>query len=236
MEPFYGFKRTVALRDATSSLQAFEAVLALGDDPKAVQEILKTIADYNRDDCVSTWRLREWLEQLRSEVEAKLGSSLPRPEPKSGAPSEELEAQLTEIAILKERLTSGLPEDESEWTNEQRARWLLAQLLEWHRREDKSKWWEYYRLCDLSDDELIEDKNALGGLVYQGVVDETKGSFIHRYSFPIQDHTIDRALDVHDPRTRRSAGDFVRVDDINLTVDLKRGKKSEKPHPTALIP
>ncbi len=29
MEPFYGFNRTVALRDATSSLQAFEAVLAL---------------------------------------------------------------------------------------------------------------------------------------------------------------------------------------------------------------
>ena len=104
MEPFYGFKRTVALRDATSSLQAFEAVLALGDDPKAAQEILKTIADYNRDDCVSTWRLREWLEQLRSEAEAKLGSSLPRPEPKSGAPSVELEAQLTEITLLKERL------------------------------------------------------------------------------------------------------------------------------------
>jgi len=33
MEPFYDFKRTVELRDATSSLQAFESVLALGDDP-----------------------------------------------------------------------------------------------------------------------------------------------------------------------------------------------------------
>ena len=236
MEPFYGFIRTVALRDATSSLQAFEAVLALGDDPKAALEILRTIADYNRDDCVSTWRLREWLEQLRSELEAKLGSSIPRPEPKSGAPSEELEAQLTEITSLKERLTADLPEDESDWTSEQRACWLLAQLLEWHRREDKSKWWEYYRLCDLSDDELLEDKNALGGLVYQGVVEETKGSFVHRYSFPIQDHTIDRALDLHDPRTKGSAGTFVCVDDINLTLDLKRGKKSKKCHPTALIP
>jgi uncharacterized protein len=236
MEPFYGFKRTVPLRDATSSLQAFEAVLALGDDPKAAQEILKTIADYNRDDCVSTWRLREWLEQLRSELEAKLGSSIPRPEPKSGAPSEELGAQLSEIAILKERLTDDLPEDESEWTNEQRACWLLAQLLEWHRREDKSKWWEYYRLCDLSDDELLEDKNALGGLEYVGVVGEADRSLIHRYSFPVQDHTIDRALDLHDPRTQKSAGTLIGVDDINLTIDLKRGKKSDTSHPTALIP
>ena len=33
-------------------------------------------------------------------------------------------------------------------------------------------WWEYYRLCDLSDEELIEDKSALGGLEYLGVVEE----------------------------------------------------------------
>jgi uncharacterized protein len=236
MEPFYGFTRTVPLRDATSSLQAFETVLALGDDPAEAQEILRTIADYNRDDCFSTWRLREWLETLRAELEAKLGTSIPRPQLKSGAPSGGLEAQLTEIAVLKERLVAGLPEQESEWTNEQKARWLLAQLLEWHRREDKSMWWEYYRLCTLSDDELIEEKNALGGLVYLGVVEETKTSYIHRYEFPVQDHSIDRALEVHDPDTESSAGTLVTIDEFSRTIDLKRGKKSEKLHPTALIP
>jgi uncharacterized protein len=236
MEPFYGFTRTVPLRDATSSLQAFETVLALGDDPAEAQEILRTIADYNRDDCVSTWRLREWLEGLRVELEAKLGKAIPRPQLKSGAPSEGLESQLSEIAILKERLVAGLPEQESEWTDEQRARWLLAQLLEWHRREDKSMWWEYYRLCSLTDEELIEDKNALGGLVYVRVVEETKTAFIRRYEFPIQDHSIDRALEVHDPDTESSAGTLVNIDELNRTIDLKRGKKSEKPHPTALIP
>ncbi len=74
-------------------------------------------------------------------------------------------------------------------------------------------WWEYYRLCDLSDDELIEDKNALGGLVYEGVVGEPKRSLIHRYSFPVQDHTIDRARKVHDPRTRSRAGDLVEINE-----------------------
>ncbi|CAN5633190.1 TM0106 family RecB-like putative nuclease [soil metagenome] len=235
MEPFYGFTRTVPLRDARSSLQAFETVLALGDEPENAQEILSTIAGYNRDDCVSTWRLREWLETLRGELEAKLGSSIPRPELKSGAPSDDLEEQLSEIAILKERLVAGLPEQESEWTNDHRAGWLLAQMLEWHRREEKSMWWEYFRLCDLSDDELVEDKNALGGLVYQGVVEETKRSFVHRYKFPVQDHTINRARNVHDPRTQGLAGEMVRIDESNRTVHLKRGKSSEKPHPTALI-
>ncbi|HEV2884551.1 MAG TPA: TM0106 family RecB-like putative nuclease, partial [Pyrinomonadaceae bacterium] len=87
MEDFYGFKRIVPLRDATSSLQAFETVLALAGKPEDAQEILNTIADYNRDDCVSTLRLREWLEPLRRELEAKLGTTLPRPELKSGAAS-----------------------------------------------------------------------------------------------------------------------------------------------------
>jgi uncharacterized protein len=169
-------------------------------------------------------------------LEAKLGTSIPRPQLRSGTPGDDLEAQLTEIAVLKERLLAGLPEQESEWTNEHRARWLLAQLLEWHRREDKSMWWEYYRLCTLSDDELIEDKNALGGLVYVGVVEETKRSHIHRYEFPVQDHSIDRALEVHDPDAESSAGTLVKIDELSRTIDLKRGKKSEKLHPTALIP
>jgi len=236
MEKFYGFRRTVDLRDATSSLQAFETVLALGDKPEEAKEILDTIADYNRDDCLSTWQLRDWLEKLRSELEGELGQTLERPELKSGAPSEDLEAELTEIAALKERLIAGLPEEESEWSTEQRARWLLAQLLEWHRRENKSMWWEYFRLCSLSDEELIEDRNALAGLTYVGVVDETKRSLVHRYSFPAQDHALGRARAVHDPDTEESAGSGLVIDDINLTIDLKRGRTSDKPHPTALIP
>lgn len=122
IEEFYDFRRTVELRDATSSLQAFETILALGDKPEEATEILKTIADYNRDDCLSTWQLREWLEKLRGELEGELGQTLERPELKSGLPSEDLEAELTEIAALKERLIVGLPEEESEWSTEQRAR------------------------------------------------------------------------------------------------------------------
>lgn len=235
MEPFYGFTRTVPLRDATSSLQAFEAVLALGDDPATAGEILETIADYNRDDCISTWGLRDWLEGLRSELEVTTGATIPRPDLKSGKPEEDLAARLSEIQAVKERLLGGLPEDENQWTATQRATWLLAQMLEWHRREDKSAWWEYYRLCDLSDDELLEDKNALGGLTYRGMVEETKRSLIHRYEFPPQDHTIDRAHEVHDPKTKRRAGDVVRIDERNRMIDLKRGKSSSTPHPAALI-
>jgi hypothetical protein len=115
-------------------------------------------------------------------------------------------------------------------------RWLLAQMLEWHRREEKSAWWEYFRLCDLSETELQEDKTALGGLTYQGEVGQEKRSVIHRYSFPPQHHAIDRARDVHDPRTQKRAGEIVAIDEKNLTIELKRGDCSAVPHPSALIP
>ena len=129
-----------------------------------------------------------------------------------------------------------MPADEADWTDENRASWLLAQLLEWHRREEKSSWWEYFRLCELSDDELQEDKSALGGLTYLGEVGRIKRSIIHRYLFPPQEHAIDRALEVRDPRTGNGVGEVISIDERNRTIDIKRGAHSTVPHPTALIP
>ena len=236
LEPLYGFNRAVPLRDANSALQAFEAALALGDSREEIRGLLKTIEGYNRDDCVSALRLRDWLEERRKELEERSGQSLPRPEIQSGEASEGLAAELGRVGELMARLVDSLPADEADWTDENRACWLLAQMLEWHRREEKSSWWEYFRLCELSDDELQEDKSALGGLAYVGEVGRIKRSIIHRYSFPPQDHAIDRAQEVRDPRTGEGAGEVVSIDERNRTIDIKRGVRSTVPHPTALIP
>ena len=236
LEPLYNFTRAVPLRDANIALQSFEAAMALGDDVGEISSLLKTVEGYNRDDCVSAWRLRDWLEDRRKELEAKLGRSLPRPKIESGEPSEKLTARLQEIRALINRLLAPLPADETQWADADRTHWLLAQMLEWHRREEKSAWWEYFRLCDLSDDELQEDKSALGGVTCIGEVGRIKQSIVWRYSFPPQDHAIDRALEVHDPRTGKSAGECVDFKERNRTIDLKRGVKSSVPHPAALVP
>jgi predicted RecB family nuclease len=236
LEPLYGFIRAVPLRDANFALQSYEAAMALGNDLGEISDLPKTIEGYNRDDCMSALRLRDWLEDRRKELEAKCGRKLPRPTPQSGEPAEKLSARLQEVRAIIARLVAPLPAEESEWTNEHRALWLLAQMLEWHRREEKSAWWEYFRLCALSDDELQEDKGALGGLTPIGEVGRIKRSIIHRYSFPPQDHAIDRALEVRDPRTGKNAGECVALDERNRTIDLKRGASSTAPHPTALVP
>lgn len=236
LEPLYEFKREVQLIDANLALNTFQAVLAFGPGEEDIAEIREAIEGYNRDDCVSTLRLRDWLEERRRELEARTGAPLPRPGPKTGEATEDLSAYLERVREVETCLVADIPADEQERTEEQQARWLLAQLLEWHRREDKSAWWEYFRLCELTDQELQEDKSALGGLVYEGVVGETKRSHIHRYRFPLQDHAIDRARNVHDPRTQDSAGTVVGIDERALTIDIKRVASSKVSHPTALIP
>lgn len=236
LEPLYEFNREVQLVDANLALNTFQAVLAFGPGEEDIAEIRRAIEGYNRDDCVSTLRLRDWLEERRRELEKTTGAALPRPEPKTGEPTEDLSAYLEQIREVESRLTRDIPTDEIQQTEEQKAQLLLAHLLEWHRREDKSAWWEYFRLCDLTDQQLQEDKIALGGLVYEGVVEQVKKSLIHRYRFPFQDHAIDRAPTVHDPRTQNGVGEIVAIDNRALTIDIKRSVTSTVPHPTALIP
>jgi uncharacterized protein len=237
LEPFYEYKRDVNLPDANLALQTFQTVLAFGPGEEDLDDIKTAIEGYNRDDCVSALRLRDWLERLRAELEEQVGAPLARPEPKEDAPSENLSEYLQRVRAIEERLTASLPEDKEAWTESQKATALLADLLEWHRREDKSKYWEYFNRCDYSDEEFISDRATLGGLVYVGEVEKVKKSTVHRYRFPLQDTTIERSLELRDPKTKKPTGELHAIDYEVLTIDLKRGPSlADTPHPTALVP
>jgi uncharacterized protein len=236
LEPLYNFRRDVSLAEATRALKSFEYLLAIGEHKNNSELLVKVIEGYNRDDCVSTLQLRKWLEARRLEFESTNSTSIPRPASKVEEPSDSLSEQVRQARLLAARLTDGLPADEAMWTGEQKSCWLLAQMLEWHRREQKSEWWEYYRLRELSDDELQEDRNAIGGLVYTGEAGRVKQSIIHRYRFPPQLNSIERAFEVHDPATGKSAGTLEHIDDLTGTLELRRSTRSDTPHPGALIP
>jgi len=235
LEPVYGFERDVDLRQANHALANFEAWLELGGEDGAGQKLLDAIEGYNRDDCVSTLKLHEWLEKRRTELEETTGTPVPRASPGDDEPSPKVAEEGEEIARLAAALTAAFPENEDDLTEEQRAKLLLSQLLGYYRREDKSTWWEYYRCLELSDEEMIGDGAALGGLTYDGVVDTIKKSYVHRYRFPPQDHRIKVKKDVVDSATEKSPGTVVAIDDLHGTIDIRREKISDKPHPVGLI-
>ncbi len=68
LEAFYGFDREIDLRDAGSSIVAFEQWLELARSNGPAADHLERIERYNRDDVVSDLRLRDWLESLREEL------------------------------------------------------------------------------------------------------------------------------------------------------------------------
>ena len=77
------------------------------------------------------------------------------------------------------------------------ARWLLAYLLDWHRREDKASWWDYFRLLDLPEEDLFDEPRAIAGLEFVECVEailskkgKAIGSVIDRYRYPIQEMEI----------------------------------------------
>jgi predicted RecB family nuclease len=236
MEPFYDFDRQVDLRSANMALAGFEAWMQMGGPAGGDNPLLGEIEGYNRDDCLSTWKLREWLEVLREQLATESGQEVPRPSlPPAEAP-EELSENLQEIRALMVRLMAGVPELPEHRSPEQQGRWLAAQMLEYHRRENKSMWWRYFSRLEMSDDELLEDASSLSGLEYIGVVGEIKRSFVHRYRFPAQEHKLSEGADTRDPRTGKAAGEITGLDDAAHTVDLKRGKTSAVAHPVSLIP
>ncbi len=130
-----------------------------------------------------------------------------------------------------------MPFARDERTDEQQARWLLANMLEWHRRESLPDWWRYFERLHMSDDQLLDDRECIVGLEFVEVVAEVKKSEVHRYRFTPQDHKFKVGDEPHDPATTKRAGTVVCVDDIHGTIDLERGPSLlAGAHPRALIP
>jgi predicted RecB family nuclease len=233
LEPLYVFERTVGLPDAGAVMARVQASLELGDYDGIGPEERAAITGYNRDDCLSAWRLRDWLETVRAGLLAA-GATIERPLPRSGEAGEDLSAWQLKIAALIERLTSNVPIDRAERSPEQHARWILAHVLDWHRRENKAAWWEYFRLSALSSDELLDERAALSGLTYIGSVGGTVKAPIHRYRFPPQETELRGDEDL-----RQVGGEkFGKVESISLddrTVDIKKRQDTANVHPAAVF-
>lgn len=234
LEPLYGFTREAELSAANLALAGIQAGLELGDPESISADEREVVEAYNRDDCASTLALRDWLEERRTELIAS-GTDVPRPAPGQDGPSEELSERQRRVQALVERLTADIPADPEERTREQQATWVLAYLLDWHRREDKAAWWEYFRLSALTPEELTDERPALSGLTFVGTVDQSKtGIPTHRYRFPQQDTDLRGDEDLR-AAGGETLGKAVAVSTEERTIDIKKSKATAGIHPPAVF-
>ena len=86
----------------------------------------------------------------------------------------------------------------------------------------KRLWWEYFRLSDLTADELFDERAALSGLTFRrGDRRHRREAPIHRYSFPPQETELRGGEVLHNV----GGGDLGAVHEISLDtlrVDIKK--------------
>jgi uncharacterized protein len=231
LEPFYQFERAMPLADANVALANLQANLELGDVLSVSDEIKAKVRAYNEDDCRSALALRDWLELQRSKLIAD-GADVPRPKHGDGAPNERITDWLIKINALIGRLTADVPADPVERDEEQQARWILANVLDWHRREEKAVWWEYFRLADLSAEELLEERAGLSSLVFVGAVGGTAKAPIHRYHFPPQETEIRGGEELRNVGGAK-LGRVEAISFLDNSVEIKKRQDTAGLHPQA---
>lgn len=233
VEKFYNVNRTTDVKAGGDSIVQFERWL-LDRTPS----ILTDIENYNRDDCRSTFLLREWLLGLRPEgIEFRPVKAPDAPCHTEYVPTckkcqtrqkEEREAKRTsdlERALVARDDTSSQ---------------LLAHVVAYHRREDKPVWWAYFDRCENVDQLFEFDKEAIARLTLRDEVAPYKLSpadrnLVYTYNFPDQQHKMKRGA-AHDPRTKVS-GEIIEIDEEQNLLYLKRsGSLDEARATTELIP
>ena len=226
LEKIYWGKRVGEVTNAGDSIVEYERWRELSDPA-----ILEAIERYNEDDCVSTAKLRDWLEGLRP-ADAPFGLAVPEPDEPRPEPSAKAEAR-AEFERDRIAVAEALRQQEG---LEPELRELLAELLWFHQRSQKPQWWALFDRQTWTDEELIEDAESLGCLQLISQEPDAK-SLVATYRFPEQDTKVKEGDRPRIALTLDPAGSIVKLDMERQVVILRRQARSgEFPERASLSP
>lgn len=234
LEGFTSYVRKIELPIASVSRRALESALEFNEISALPSETTRLVQDYNEDDCLATEAVHQWLEKLRTEA-IETGVAIGRPEIKTGEAPENVQDIQTRALALYKGLTEHLPEDRAAWNEVEKAKWLLAHLIDYFRREDKSAWWEYYRVHELDHEELLDERKALTGLRFLRQI-EVGGRVklpVHRYEYPPQEVSLDEGDELYVVKGEK-LGTVHAIQMENYTIDIKKMGKTVDMHPQAV--
>ncbi len=177
------------MKNARSSLSTVERLIELQIIDELFESDKSIVQRYNEDDCRSTQVLRTGSKSYGCSYQKRLEISLARQSSQAKIATKRRRLQ-TNTKFVFDQLMADIQEEPIEYA--QKSRWLLAHMLDYFRREEKCKWWEFYRLRDLTPDELFFERSAIAGLAFvqefppTGKIDYQR----HRYRYPEQEATI----------------------------------------------
>ncbi len=193
---------------------------------------LAQIEEYNREDCLSTAKLHEWLEGLRPKGGSYRAPISPSDEETTGSRAAEREARERELTRLAQRVRTASVGDE-------KLRDLVAELLWFHQRSQKPHWWAIFERQTWSDDELIDDAESLGAITFDvtAPVETVKRSNLLTCKFPPQDTKFKAGSTPVFPDTLTAAGKVASIACEDGVLVLKRGVgQDDLPAAFSLLP
>lgn len=234
LEVFFGYERKMDLRQLSSHKSQLELLLQTKNIDKLTKKTKDAVQLYNQDDCQSLIRLQEWLEEIRSSL-IKQGENIPRPVDEDGAASDNITAHQERIGPIMNSLLDGIPSIRTERNRIEQARYILAHMLDWYRREKKSFWWEFFRLKELPEDQLLEERKAISFLEYTGNREPEKRSVVDEYKFPPQECDLRKGQTIEDQENNK-IGAVHEIDVETGVLRIKKGpSKKDIPHPITVI-
>ena len=165
-----------------------------------------------------------------------MGEEVPRPVDEKGEPSDKVRDRDERVAHLRARLLEPIRAEPATQSPEQRARWNLAYLLDWHHREERAGWWEFYRLRGAPVEDLRNEKKGLVGLRHVRREQPERGSRpIDTYKYEEQDTTIRSGEGVWLPGDRKiKIGTVVDVDATRTRIRVMKVAEHATTHPEAI--
>ncbi len=223
LEKFYNFERTGDVQKGEKSEEFY-----IEWSQTKNQKLLDEIEFYNKQDCKSTYELREWLLKIKPE-----GTKWLEDEAK-----EELE-----IRPHEELMIEYLNKINNSEIKNVKLKQILSDIIGFYSREDKPAWREFFDRRDLSDEELIDDREVIASMkLLSSYKDPSprRRSILYKYIYPDQEFKLKKGKQVFiannvDQDRPDSAGKIEELDPIERIITLRKGiSKNDLPLPKKL--
>ena len=218
IEKYYDFKRSGDILKGDVSEEFYVQWMQNKN-----QQLLDKIEEYNKQDCISTFRLRKWLLKIKPQ-ETKW--FVPEKEQMELRPFEEI------LLEYQEKFTKSKVKNTTIGK-------LLSDIIGFYSREQKPQWRQHFDRKDLSDDELIDDRECIANMKLTSVFQD-KRSYVYKYIFPEQEYKLKEGRSViiannTDPERSDYAGKIQELDQIKRNLLLRKGiSREEKKLPKTL--
>ncbi len=172
IELLYRNKRSTEVASGADSIVQYARWKASKESKDPLKSgILSEIRSYNIDDCYSTAELVAWLYKVAEKNCIKIGEKESREIVKDNEDS--LTDHQKEVRDVVQKLKQ----------KEDKTSSIVADLLEFHNREEKVLWWNFFDALEKTESELYHDSGSIVGVIARDEQHREARSLVQPYCF-----------------------------------------------------